>query len=42
MSAPSNRIEYEIQLTPFALEMLAAVEDRREQKKLSGKTFTHY
>lgn len=27
-------MQYEIQLTPLAIEMLAAVRDRREQEKL--------
>jgi hypothetical protein len=30
-------IEYTIQLTPIALEMLAAIKDRREQEKLSER-----
>ena len=32
-----NAIEYNIQLTPLALEMLATVKDRREQEKLSAR-----
>jgi mRNA interferase RelE/StbE len=32
-----NAIEYEIQLTPLALEMLEAVKDRREQEKLRDR-----
>ncbi|MDX2217296.1 MAG: type II toxin-antitoxin system RelE/ParE family toxin [Oculatellaceae cyanobacterium bins.114] len=32
-----NAIEYEIRLTPLALDMLAAVKDRREQEKLSER-----
>ncbi|MBW4667734.1 MAG: type II toxin-antitoxin system RelE/ParE family toxin [Cyanomargarita calcarea GSE-NOS-MK-12-04C] len=32
-----NAIEYDIQLTPLALEMLAAVKDRREREKLSAR-----
>jgi mRNA interferase RelE/StbE len=36
MSA-ANAIEYIIQLTPLALEMLAAVKDRREQEKLGDR-----
>jgi mRNA interferase RelE/StbE len=30
-------MEYEIQLTPLALEMLAAIRDRREQEKLRDR-----
>ena len=30
-------MEYEIQLTPVALEMLAAIKDRREQEKLRDR-----
>ncbi len=30
-------MEYEIRLTPLALEMLAAVGDKREQKKLAER-----
>lgn len=30
-------MEYKIQLTPLALEMLAAVRDRREQEKLAER-----
>lgn len=30
-------VEYEIQLTPLALEMLADVKDRREQEKLRDR-----
>ncbi|MBD2580268.1 type II toxin-antitoxin system RelE/ParE family toxin [Oscillatoria sp. FACHB-1406] len=30
-------IQYEIRLTPLALEMLAAVRDRREQEKLRDR-----
>ena len=37
MSDASDGVEYEIQLTPFALEMLAAVKDRREQEKLAER-----
>ena len=37
MSGASDGIEYEIQLTPFALEMLAKVKDRREQEKLAER-----
>ncbi len=33
MSDEANSIEYHIQLTPLAVEMLAAVKDRREQEK---------
>ncbi len=34
MTGQSNETEYEIQITPLALEMLNAVKDRREQNKL--------
>jgi mRNA interferase RelE/StbE len=34
MSDESDGIRYRIQLTPLALEMLAAIKDRREQEKL--------
>jgi hypothetical protein len=37
MSDASNQAEYQIQLTPLALEMLAAVNDRREQEKLRDR-----
>jgi mRNA interferase RelE/StbE len=37
MSNASNEIEYEIQLTPVALEMLSAVKNRREQEKLRDR-----
>jgi mRNA interferase RelE/StbE len=37
MSDRSDAVEYEIQLTPLALEMLAAVKDRREQEKLRDR-----
>jgi mRNA interferase RelE/StbE len=37
MTGAFNEIEYEIQLTPLALEMLAAVQDRREQEKLRDR-----
>lgn len=37
MSGGSNEIEYDIQLTPLALEMLATVKDRREQEKLRDR-----
>jgi hypothetical protein len=30
-------MQYEIQLTPLALAMLAAVKDRREQEKLAER-----
>jgi mRNA interferase RelE/StbE len=30
-------VKYEIQLTPLALEMLAAIKDRREQEKLRDR-----
>ena len=30
-------VEYTIQLTPLAVEMLAAINDRREQEKLSER-----
>jgi len=30
-------VEYTIQLTPLALEMLTAIKDRREQEKLSER-----
>jgi hypothetical protein len=33
----NESISYEIQLTPLALEMLAAVKDRREQEKLGDR-----
>ncbi|MGI0493437.1 type II toxin-antitoxin system RelE family toxin [Alkalinema pantanalense CENA528] len=32
-----DSIEYKIQLTPLALEMLVAVQDRREQEKLRDR-----
>ena len=35
MSGASDGVEYEIQLTSLALQMLAAVKDRREQEKLA-------
>ena len=37
MSDASDGIEYEIQLTSLALQMLAAVKDRREQEKLAER-----
>ncbi|KAM3100222.1 type II toxin-antitoxin system RelE family toxin [Phormidesmis sp. 146-35] len=37
MTGAANGIEYKIQLTPLALEMLAAVKDRREQEKLRDR-----
>ncbi|NJL39568.1 MAG: type II toxin-antitoxin system RelE/ParE family toxin [Leptolyngbyaceae cyanobacterium SM1_4_3] len=37
MSDVSDGAEYKIQLTPLALEMLAAVKDRREQEKLGNR-----
>ncbi|PZV11018.1 MAG: plasmid stabilization protein [Leptolyngbya sp.] len=37
MSGASDGVEYEIQLTPLALEMLVAVKDRREQEKLAER-----
>jgi mRNA interferase RelE/StbE len=37
MSDASDGVEYRIQLTPLALEMLAAVKDRREQEKLAER-----
>ena len=37
MSNEVNSIEYHIQFTPLALEMLAAVKDRREQEKLRDR-----
>jgi mRNA interferase RelE/StbE len=37
MSDASDGVEYEIQLTPLALEMLVAVKDRREQEKLRDR-----
>ena len=37
MNHEENVIEYEIQLTPLALEMLEAVTDRREQEKLRDR-----
>ncbi|WP_289500534.1 hypothetical protein [Gloeocapsopsis sp. IPPAS B-1203] len=37
MSESSNPLEYEIQLTPLALEMLAVIKDRREQAKLAER-----
>jgi mRNA interferase RelE/StbE len=37
MSDAPDSIEYEIQLTPLALEMLNAVKDRREQEKLAER-----
>jgi mRNA interferase RelE/StbE len=37
MSEASHQTEYEIQLTPLALEMLIAVKDRREQEKLRDR-----
>jgi hypothetical protein len=33
----ANIVEYKIQLTLLALEMLATVKDRREQEKLSER-----
>lgn len=37
MNDEVNSTEYHIQLTPLALEMLAAVKDRREQEKLRDR-----
>ena len=37
MNHEENAIEYEIQLTPLALEMLEAVKDRQEQEKLRDR-----
>jgi mRNA interferase RelE/StbE len=37
MNHEENAIEYEIRLTPLALEMLEAVKDRREQEKLRDR-----
>lgn len=37
MSDASNITEYDIQLTPLALEMLVAIKDRREQEKLRDR-----
>ena len=37
MSGASDGVEYEIQLTSLALEMLAKVKDRREQEKLAER-----
>ena len=37
MKGEANSIEYDIQLTPLALEMLAEVKDRREQEKLRDR-----
>lgn len=37
MSEAAHQTEYEIRLTPLALEMLAAVKDRREQEKLRDR-----
>ncbi len=37
MNHEENAIEYEIQLTPLALEMLVAVKDRRQQEKLRDR-----
>ena len=37
MSDAFNGIEYEIQLTSLALQMLAAIKDRREQEKLAER-----
>ncbi|MEG4534754.1 type II toxin-antitoxin system RelE/ParE family toxin [Microcoleus sp. D2_18a_D3] len=37
MNHEENAIEYEIQLTRLALEMLEAVKDRREQEKLRDR-----
>ncbi len=37
MNHEENAIEYEIQLTPLALEMLEAVKHRREQEKLRDR-----
>ena len=37
MNHEENAIEYEIQLTPLALEMLESVKDRREQEKLRDR-----
>ncbi|MEH2253636.1 type II toxin-antitoxin system RelE family toxin [Nostoc sp.] len=34
---PANNIEYEIELTPLALEMLTSVKDQRHQKFLSDR-----
>jgi mRNA interferase RelE/StbE len=36
-TSPPAKIEYEIQLTPLALEMLADVKDQRQQKSLSDR-----
>ncbi|MCC3405630.1 MAG: type II toxin-antitoxin system RelE/ParE family toxin [Microcoleus sp. PH2017_10_PVI_O_A] len=37
MKGEANSTEYDIQLTPLALEMLAEVKDRREQQKLRDR-----
>jgi mRNA interferase RelE/StbE len=37
MNEEENSIEYQIEITPLALEMLAAVKDRREQEKLRDR-----
>jgi mRNA interferase RelE/StbE len=37
MKGEANSIEYDIQLTPLAVEMLADVKDRREQEKLRDR-----
>ncbi|MEG4110099.1 hypothetical protein [Microcoleus sp. S13_C5] len=37
MNHEDNAIEYEIQLTSLALEMLEAVKDRQEQEKLRDR-----
>ena len=37
MSGASDGVEYEIQLTSLALQMLAAIKDRREQEKLAER-----
>ena len=37
MSGASDGVEYEIQLTSLALQMLAKVKDRREQEKLAER-----
>jgi mRNA interferase RelE/StbE len=37
MKGEANSIEYDIQLTPLVLEMLAEVKDRREQEKLRDR-----
>lgn len=37
MNEEENSIEYQIEITPLALEMLVAVKDRREQEKLRDR-----